>query len=327
MRNIDPSTIPHAEAHRYLLAGVAPRPIAFVGTLDANGQPNLSPFSFFNAFGANPPVIAFSPAFRGSDGTPKHTLLNIKASGEFTVSVVSYSMVEQVSLASGDYAAGVDEFVKSGFTKLPSQKIRPFGVAESPMVMECKLLQHVPLGDGPASGNLLIGEVVMFHIKESAFEGQYLNAERLDLVGRMGGPLYCRASGPAVFTLAKPTKPGIGFDQLPERVRTSRVLTGNELAKLAGVEMLPDTDVVRTFWSEKLDAVPALVPDNFELEMRVGNTDRALEMLAARIHEGESPLEMEIELHRVAQLLLRKGDVERAWDCVLAVEVLMGIAA
>lgn len=322
MRNIDPASIPHSEAHRYLLAGVAPRPIALVGSLDADGRPNLSPFSFFNAFGANPPVVAFSPAFRGSDGTPKHTFLNIVETGEFTVSAVSYAMVEQVSLASCDFPPDVDEFEMAGFTKLPSQKIAAFGVAEAPMVMECRLLHHIDLGGGPASGNLLIGEVVMFHIKESAFNGPYLDAERLDLVARMGGPLYCRASGPALFTLAKPTHVGIGFEALPERVRTSRILTGNDLARLAGVAQLPDLDVVRLFWSEKLDTITDALPDMFEAELRVGNADRALEIIAARLRGGENVCDLEDDLHHVAQSYLRTRNVERAWDCVYAVEVL-----
>ncbi len=322
MRHIDPDSIPHAEAHRYLLAGVAPRPIAFVGTLDAEGRPNLSPFSFFNAFGANPPVIAFSPAFRGTDGTPKHTLLNVLATREFTVSAVSHAMAEQVSLASSDFPAGVDEFVKAGFTKLPSTKIAPFGVAESPMVMECRLLQHVPLGTGPASGNLLIGEVVMFHIKESAFDGTYMSAERLDLVGRMGGALYSRTSGSAVFTLAKPTGVGVGFDALPHRVLTSEVLTGGDLAKHAGSAAIPPLDAVRAYWQGHNGGVSGSSPDEFEIELRVGNAERAVAVLADRIGGGETAGAMVHDLHRAAQCALRSNDIERAWMCVLAPEAL-----
>ncbi|MDB5035169.1 MAG: Flavoprotein [Chlorobi bacterium] len=319
MRHIDPSTIPHAESHRYLLGGVAPRPIAFVGTLDAGGRPNLSPFSFFNAFGANPPVIAFSPAFRGTDGTPKHSFLNIKATGEFTVSVVSYAMVEQVSLASGEYPEGVDEWVKSGFTKLPSSRIAPPGVAESPMVMECRLLHHIDLGGGPASGNLMIGEVVMFHIKESAFDGKYLDAERLDLVGRMGGALYCRASGSAVFTLAKPSHAGIGFDALPERVRNSPILTGSDLAKLAGAGELPDIGAVAAFWREKLASAGEHPPDDIEVELRLGDPERALDALLPRLRDGAPNAETEALLHRVAKAFLHRDMIDRAWQCVLAV--------
>jgi flavin reductase (DIM6/NTAB) family NADH-FMN oxidoreductase RutF len=325
MRHIDPSTIPHAESHRYLLAGVAPRPIAFVGTLDAEGRPNLSPFSFFNAFGANPPVVAFSPAYRGTDGTPKHTFLNIQATREFTVSVVTYSMVEQVSLASSDFEEGVDEFVKSGFTKLPSHKIQPFGVAESPMVMECRLLHHIDLGGRPGSGNLMIGEVVMFHIKESAFDGAYLNAERLDLVARMGGPLYCRASGPAVFTLAKPTHVGIGFDALPKSLRNSAILTGSDLARFAGAQHLPDLQSIKEFWNLRLQELPTIVSDDLAIELHVRNHERAIDALVQRIRAGANVTELTADIHRIAQVALRNGAMDRAWECALAPEVLAGM--
>ena len=326
MRHIDPSTVPHAESHRYLLSGVAPRPIAFVGTVDAAGRPNLSPFSFFNAFGANPPVIAFSPAYRGVDGTPKHTFLNIKETGEFTVSAVSYSMVEQMSLASSDFPAGVDEWVKAGFTKLPSEKIAPPGVAESPFVMECRLLQHVDLGGGPASGNLMIGEVVMFHIRESVFDGKYPSAERLDLVARMGGPLYCRASGSAVFSLAKPTHVGVGFDALPEEVRTSSVLTGNDLGRLAGVAALPDRALVAERWQTLLRELPTTTSDDFEVELRVGNPERALEVLLASVREEGGADHHAASFHRLAQAFLRADQIERAWECVLAPGLLSSTA-
>ncbi len=327
MRHIDPNEIPHAEAHRYLLAGVAPRPIALVGTLDEEGRPNLSPFSFFNAFGVNPPVIAFSPAFRGTDGTPKHTFLNIKATGEFTVSVVNYAMVEQVSLASSDYPSEVDEFEKAGFTKMPSLKVKPFGVAESPMVLECRLLHHIDFGGKPGSANLLIGEVVMFHIKDSVFDGKYPSAERLDLVARMGGPLYCRASGPAVFTLEKPTHVGIGFDRLPEEIRTSTVLTGNELAKLAGVRALPADDGVEAFWRERIDLGSGHDVDDLETELRVGAPERAIDLVIARARGGEQVEAMVDAIHRIAAIYLRKNQVEQAWYTLLGMKLLGRLSA
>ena len=319
MRHIDPATTHHSEVHRLLLAGVAPRPIAFAGTLDAQGRPNLAPFSFFNAFGANPPVIAFSPALRGSDGTPKHTFLNIKETGEFTISVVSYAMVEQISLASSEYPDGVDEFVKAGFTKLPSVKIAPFGVAESPMVMECRLMQHVPLGGGPGSGNLMIGEVVMFHVKESVFEGKYPSADRLDLVARMGGPFYCRASGPAVFELPKPSHVGIGFDGLPEALRNSDILTGNDLAKLAGAAALPEQAAIDDAWRELVTAADGEdLPDDLSIELRSGDPARALRFIAARMKAGQPLESMRDDLHRITQLYLRANLLERAWVTALA---------
>lgn len=323
MRHIDPATIHHSESHRYLLSCVAPRPIAFAGTVDTNGNPNLAPFSFFNAFGANPPVVAFSPAFRGTDGSPKHTLLNVLATGEFTISVVSFPMVEQISLASCDFPEGVDEFIKAGFTKLKSHKIKPPGVAESPMVMECKLLHHIPVGDAPGSANILIGEVVMFHLRESIFDGQYPSAERLDLVARMGGPLYCRASGPAVFTLAKPTHNGIGFDALPKHLLESTILTGNDLAKLAGVQQLPDVAIAGAFIATELASLTANVPDDLATELRIGAPDRAFKaFLAGRIGGNQWSRNDTATLHAIIQGFLRKNDVLNAWNCAIAEELL-----
>lgn len=323
MRTIDPAEISQPECHQYLLAGVSPRPIALVGTIDREGRRNLSPFSFFNAFGSNPPVIAFSPAFRGTDGTPKHTLLNVLATGEFTVSVVSHAIVEQISLASSEYGEGVDEFVKSGLTPLPSVKIAPAGVAESPMTMECRLMQHVPLGNGKGSGNLLIGEVVMFHIKESVFDGKYMDANRLDLVARMGGPLYARASGNAVFTLAKPKHNGVGFDALPGHLRHSRVLVGNDLARLAGAVALPSLDTIRETWMALL-ATPGLEVDDIGIELRSGDGERILAAAVAGLREGGRHDDLLDLLHHAVCAFLNRGDLERAWVAALAPEVIEG---
>jgi len=282
--------------------------------VDAAGRANLAPFSFFNAFGANPPVVAFSPAYRGVDGTPKHTFLNIQATREFTVSSVSHSMVGQVSLASSDFPEGVDEWHKAGFTKLASHRIVPPGVAEAPMVMECRLLHHIDLGGKAGSGNLMIGEVVMFHIKESMFDGAYMNAHRLDLVARMGGPLYCRASGPALFTLEKPVGLGIGFDGLPESVRTSRWLTGNELARLAGTHDLPRESDVEAYWQD-IASRPTIAPDDLDVERRCATAERLEELAANAAESGEVDLAEEWR-HRAAAAHLRSGDVRRAWLCV-----------
>ncbi len=323
MRLIDPSTVPPAESHRYLLTCVAPRPIAFVGSQNAEGGVNLSPFSFFNAFGANPPVIAFSPAFRGTDGSAKHTFLNIRETGEFTVSVVNYDMIRQMNLASADWPADVDEFLKAGFTKLPSVKVAPPGVAESPMVMECKLLHHVDLGGKASSGNLMIGEVVMFHIKESVFDGKYPHHDRLDLVARMGGPYYCRASGDAVFELAKPTGLGIGFEGLPDEVRKSRVLTGNHLGTLAGVESLPEPEEVREYWNGIRELMNDCRPDDLEAEMRGGEPDRvaaaALALATGSIDDLGALRDL---LHRTAGWMLDRGRLLDGWFAVLAPDLL-----
>ena len=320
MRSIDPSTVSPGETHRYLLSCVAPRPIAFVGTQNSEGTDNLSPFSFFNAFGANPPVVAFSPAFRGTDGTAKHTFLNIEEIQEFTVSVVSYSMVEQVSLASAEWPEGVDEFVKAGFTKLPSQKIVPPGVAESPMVMECKLLQHVDLGGKAASGNLMIGEVLMFHIQDWVFEGKYPHYEKLDLVARMGGPYYCRATGDAVFELPKPSGLGIGFDGLPESLRNSRVLTGNHLGKLAGVENIPDQSCADEYWGEIRELLKRKKPEDLDTEMRGLDTQRVAMATLTEADEHRDNSETLLDLyHRCAGWMLDHGNIEPAWYAILQV--------
>ncbi|MBI2605792.1 MAG: flavin reductase family protein [Deltaproteobacteria bacterium] len=237
----DMAALPLRERHQLLLSAVAPRPIALAATMDDKGRCNLSPFSFFNAFGANPAYVAFSPAFGGKTGAPKHTLLNIQQTKEFTISVVSYDMVEQQNLASSEYPAGVDEFVKAGFTKHPSVRIKVPGVADSPCILECKLFKHIDLGGKPASGNLLIGEVVYMHLRAELMEASgKLDPRKLDQVSRMGGNWYSRARE-GLFELPKPSSKGlgIGFDRLPREILESPVLTGNELAKLASVFEAP----------------------------------------------------------------------------------------
>ncbi|MBE0644509.1 MAG: flavin reductase [Bacteroidetes bacterium] len=320
MRSFDPKEHPVPFVHRLLLSGVAPRPIALVSSLDAEGRYNLSPFSFFNAFGANPPVIVVSPAYRGKDGTPKHSFENIRDTGEFTVSAVSHAMVEQISLASSDYERGVDEFVKSGFTKLPSRIVAPPGVAESPFVIECRLLHHYDTGGLPGSGNLMIAEVVMFHVRESAFTGDRIDPRRLDLVARMGYNWYCRANGEALFELPKPGHSGIGFEALPQHIRESAVLTGNNLAKLAGTETLPDSHEILERWSEDMRGIdPAEVEaDMFEVELRMGQAHRALLALMADWKRGalDNP-GISRRLQHCTQVALEHNELTFAWECAL----------
>lgn len=323
MRKFDPSEHPVPFVHRLLLAGVAPRPIAFVGTLNADGTPNVSPFSYFNAFGANPPVIAISPAYRGTDGTAKHTFLNIKERGEFTVNAVTYSMVEQVSLASSNYEAGVNEFVKAGLTPIASTKVHPPRVGESPYALECKLLEHVELGGKPGSGNLLIGEIVMFHVKKSVMDGDTLDTQKLDLVARMGYNYYCRASGDAVFELQKPKHNGIGFDMLPNHMAHSPIYTNGDLARFAGVDALPDTKTIFALWIEELKstAQASTDADSFHIELRAGNPERALHVLIHSIFDGASDISLlSISLQRCAQEFIRQGESAKAWDCALMAE-------
>lgn len=240
-------TVP--ELHAYLQSGIAPRPIAFASTVDAEGNPNLSPFSFFNLFGSNPPTLIFSPARRVRGNTIKHTLENVREVPEVVINIVNYAMVQQMSLSSTEYGKGVNEFVKSGFTPIASDEIRPLRVKESPMQLECIVKQIIETGTEGGAGNLIICEIVKVHVREEVLndKGQ-IDQQKIDLVARLGGDWYVRASGDALFEVAKPlTTLGVGVDALPESVRLSEVLTGNDLGKLGNTEKLPNSDEVTEF--------------------------------------------------------------------------------
>jgi flavin reductase (DIM6/NTAB) family NADH-FMN oxidoreductase RutF len=241
MQIIDPSQIPSQQLHRLLLGAIAPRPIAFASTIDKEGKPNLSPFSCFNVFGVNPTTLIFSPSRRGRDNTLKDTFLNIKEVPEAVINVVTYEMVQQASLASVEFPRGTNEFIKSGFTQIPSEKIRPFRVKESPFQIECKVRQVIETGTGGGSANLIICEVLLIHVNKNIFDDNGLiDPDKINLVGRMGGNNYVKASGNAIFKVPKPNdKMSLGIDALPEPVRMSKVLTGNELARLGSLENFP----------------------------------------------------------------------------------------
>lgn len=243
-KTFDPSDISNTDLHRLMLGAIAPRPIAFASTVDAEGRPNLSPFSFFNAFGVNPSTIIFSPSRRGRDSTTKDTFNNIKEVPEVVINAVTYSMVEQVSLASTEFSKGVNEFEKSGFTQVASEKIRPFRVGESPVQWECKVRQVIETGKGGGAANLVICEVVLVHINTEVLSPEGLiDTRRIDLVGRMGGDYYVRAHGSALFEVEKPLqKPAIGIDALPQHLRNSPLLSGNELGRLGSVEVAPSEE-------------------------------------------------------------------------------------
>ena len=227
------------EIYNLMISGISPRPIAFVSSQDSNGNDNLAPFSYFNAFGSNPPIIGFSPANSGRTGKQKDTLLNIKETKEFAVSIVDFSMVEQVSLSSCEYDKSIDEFIKSGFSKKDSSMISPPGVSASPFIMECKLYNILELGGNPGSGNLILGEIICFHIRKDILNNDNeIDPHKLDPIARLGHNFYSR-SNKGLFKIFKPKHNGIGFDQLPKLVRESENLNGNELAKLAGVENIP----------------------------------------------------------------------------------------
>ncbi|MEP1486862.1 MAG: flavin reductase family protein [Algibacter sp.] len=241
-KTIDPKTIKTSELHQILLSAVAPRPIALASTIDVNGNVNLSPFSFFNVFSANPPILIFSPARRGRDNTVKHTYENVKAVNEVVVNIVNHNIVEQTSLSSTEYDSDVNEFEKAGFTAIPSDTIKPPRVAESPVSFECKVQDVIELGHEGGAGNLVISRIECIHIQE-----KYLNAsgnldtQKLDLVARMGESWYCRASGEALFEIPKPIyNKGIGIDNLPKHVVDSNILSGNNLGRLGNLEQTPN---------------------------------------------------------------------------------------
>ncbi|MFS4468515.1 flavin reductase family protein [Maribacter sp. 2210JD10-5] len=239
---IDPTQIPQPELHNYLLTAVAPRPICFASTIDKDGNVNLSPFSFFNVFSSNPPIMIFSPARSGRDNSLKHSHQNVKEVPEVVINIVNYPMVEQMSLASTAYDKGVNEFVKAGFKQVESEKVKPPRVGEAPVAFECSVTEVIELAETPGAGNLVFAKVELIHINESYLTEGKLDTKKLDLVGRMGGSWYTRSSGDSLFEIPKPIRnKGVGVDALPEAVRNSEVLSGNNLGRLGNVEELPDT--------------------------------------------------------------------------------------
>ncbi len=246
MKTIDPTQISQPSLHHYLLTAIAPRPIAFASTVDKNGNVNLSPYSFFNVFSSNPPIVIFSPARSGRNLSLKHTHLNLREVPEVTLNIVNYAMVEQMSLSSTAYAKGINEFTKAGFTPVSSEKVKPPYVAEAPVVLECKVNEIIELGEGGGAGNLVIAEVVLLHLNEDYLnEKGQLDTRKLDLVGRMGGNDYVKANREALFQIPKPLRTlGIGVDSLPISAQNSTILTGNNLGRLGNVEQLPDDKTV-----------------------------------------------------------------------------------
>lgn len=244
MLTIDPTQIPTRDLHQYILGAVAPRPIAFASTISEDGIPNLAPYSFFNAFSSNPPILIFSSNRRVENNTTKDTLKNVQDTGEVVINVVPYSIVRQMALCSIEYGAEVNEFEKAGFTPLHSERVRPFRVAESPIQMECVIENILPLGEKGGAGNLIVCRMVLMHISESVLtDSGRIDPHKVDLMGRMGRFYYARASGEAVMEIVqKVTDIGVGFDALPESLRHSPLLTGNELAQIAALTTLPDRD-------------------------------------------------------------------------------------
>jgi len=285
---IDPKEIAQPKLHGYLLSAVAPRPICFASTVDNQGRVNLSPFSFFNVFSSNPPVMIFAPARRGRDNTTKDTLDNVHEVKEAVINIVNHPIVEQMSLASTEYDKGINEFEKSGLTPLPSTEVAPPRVAESPVAFECRVNDILALGDGGGAGNLVICEVLLMHIRDEMLDEKGMpDTHKLDLVARMGGSWYCRAIPEAIFEIPKPLKTkGIGVDRLPEAIRHSTVLTGNELGRLGNVEQLPTAEEIAQI--------------------------RQRPEVSAALSKGREAL------HQLAQDWLKAGKTQEALGCLLA---------
>lgn len=294
MLSIDPKELPIPKLHGYLLGAVGPRPIAFASTIDAEGNPNLAPFSFFNVFSANPPIMVFSPARSGRTNTTKDTYNNVKNIAEVVINVVSHDMVHQMSLASSPYSPGVDEFAKAGFTKIASETIQPFRVAESPVQFECVVNEVVELGQNGGAGNLVICEVKKIHINEAVLDADgKIDQHKIDLVSRMGGNWYCRADENSMFEITKPiTTVGIGVDAIPEDIQNSSLLSKNDLGQLGGIEELPnETDV---------------------------NEYKLLELSDLFVSLEDEQTKLEFELHKRAKELLTENKLDEAWMTLLS---------
>lgn len=289
MISIDPKEVPAARLQGYLQSAVAPRPIAFASTMGVSGKPNLSPFSFFNIFSSNPPVLIFSPARRVRDNTTKHTLENVKATREVVINVVNYDLVQQASLSSTEYGEGVDEFIKAGLNKLPSETVKPYRVAESPVQFECRVTDVIALGDQGGAGNLVICEVLRMHVSESILdEHGAIDPHKIDLVARLGKDWYTR-SRDGLFEVPKPlTTLGIGVDAIPDAVKRSAVFDGNDLGMLGNIEALPTEAEVATF-----------VHDNFAVKGVLSADDT-------------------VKVHEKAKEYLRHMDIASAWKVLLA---------
>jgi len=294
MLDINPKELPIPKLHQILLGAIGPRPIAFASTIDAEGNHNLSPFSFFNVFSANPPILIFSPARSGRTNETKDTYKNVKAVPEVVINIVNYDIVQQMSLSSSPYAPNVDEFVKAGFTALDSELVKPKRVAESPVQFECKVNEVIELGDQGGAGNLIICEVVKIHIAEEVLdENGLIDQHKINLVARMGGNWYCHANEASMFEVVKPlTTVGIGFDNLPSDILASEVLTKNDLGLLAGVEKLPNETEVNEYKLVELNNLFVTLDNNAS--------------------------QLEVELHKHAQVLLTQNKVEEAWMTLLA---------
>jgi flavin reductase (DIM6/NTAB) family NADH-FMN oxidoreductase RutF len=301
MKTINPKETKTAEVHALLLGAIAPRPIAFASTVDKEGNVNLSPFSFFNVFSAKPPIVVFSPARRVRDNTGKHTLDNVMTTKEVVINIVNYDIVEQMSLASTEYDKGVNEFIKAGLTEVASDRVKPPHVKEAPVAFECRVNDVISLGPEGGAGNLVICEVLLIHVNENILdEDGKISPYKLDAVARMGGDYYLRANGDSIFELPKPIRnKGMGIDQLPDHIRNSSLLTGNNLARLGNTETMPSLEEVEAF---KADPLVAYTLNKYRDDQE----------------------KLRIELEVLGKKLLKDNQVQEAWKVLLLVGKLEG---
>ena len=294
MLSLNPKDLSQPKLHHYLLGAVVPRPICFASTIDENGNSNLAPFSFFNVFSSNPPIAIFSPSRSGRTAKHKDTFNNIQKVREVVINMVNYSMAEQMSLASSPYSSEVDEFVKSGFSKQRSDLVQPFRLKESPVQLECKVVEIKELGNLGGAGNLIICEILKIHISNNVLDDNHMiDQQKIDLVARMGGNWYSRTDKKSMFEITKPISSiGIGFDHIPKEILNSNILTGNDLGKLAGIESLPDETAVNDFKLIELSELFLELEDNAN--------------------------KLELSLHLKAQEFLAKNDLEAAWKTLLS---------
>ena len=294
MLTIDTTETKNPKLHHYLLGSVGPRPICFASTIDKEGNRNLAPFSFFNVFSSNPPIAVFSPARSGRTGQQKDTYNNVKEVPEVVINIVDYSMVHKMSLASSPYNPDEDEFVKSGLTAIESEVVKPWRVQESPVQMECKVNEVIELGEGGGAGNLIVCEILKIHIAESILdENQAIDQKKIDLVARMGGDWYCRADENSMFEIKKPiTTRGIGVDEMPKEIVNSKILTGNDIGQLGGIETLPDETEVNDY--------------------------KLIELIDLFVSLEDAPEKLETELHLRAKGLLKENKLTEAWKTLLS---------
>jgi flavin reductase (DIM6/NTAB) family NADH-FMN oxidoreductase RutF len=269
MLSINPKEISPVKLQSYLQTAVSPRPIAFASTMDDDGNPNLSPFSFFNVFSSNPPILIFSPARRVRNNTIKHTLINAQDTSEVVINIVNFDMVQQMSLSSTEYPEGVNEFIKAGFTMLPSDIIAPYRVAESPVQFECIVNDIIALGTEGGAGNLVICEVVKIHIHESVLdENQMIDQHKIDVISRLGGNWYSRANE-GLFEVEKPLNTlGIGVDMIPNFIKESGYFDGNDLGKLGNIETIPNEEEITIFVKENFEVKAVLSSDDFDTKFK-----------------------------------------------------------